>query len=368
MEKQPLMQDLIALEGPKLAMFKKTIDKGVQETFDGTTKKLSAYGLGANDKEIAVLLEEVMKTSGKRIRAYLLAEWFLARGGTPGKQVVDACVLIEAIHAATLVIDDIQDHSGLRRGEATFHTVHGEAVAISVGLQLLYGASQASRTLPNGDRIQRHVVAFINSLAIGQTKDVLWHRDAALNTTQKQFESMCVKKTSKLFILVIRIAEEMAGHSIQQKALKEAIKVVRERVSAAKQYFPDTEKQAEDILETIGVVYQLADDIANITVDLGKEFGEDIRERKITAPVLAAYKSGGPAVRKQLIELYRKRSITESDVKKTIALLVSSGAVKAVQKRVDELLENCCDQLMACNLGKREQDLLSALALMSAKR
>jgi len=362
------MQDLLALEVPKLTAFKKTVDKAIESTFDGTPRKLAAFGLTASDKEIALLLRDAMQTKGKRIRAYLLAEWYAARGGEHTKSALDACVLIEALHTATLIIDDIQDRSGLRRGKPTFHVVHGEAVAMSVGLQLLYGATQATRELPNGERIQRHVVAFVNSLAIGQAKDVLWHRDAALSTNQKRFEEMCDEKTSKLFILAIRIAEEMAGHSIKQKAIKDAMKVVREHVTVAKQYFPDTEKQAEEILSIIGVVYQLADDIANITVDLGKEFGEDIRERKITAVVLAAYKSGGPVVRKHLTELYRKRTVTESDVTKTIKLLVESGAVTTVQRRVDELLEACCDLLMRCQLRKREQDLLSALALLASKR
>lgn len=362
------MQDLLATELPKLAVTRKTVDKAIAERFDGNPRKLAAYGLGAADKELANLLRDAMKTEGKRIRAHLLKEWYLARGGEPGVHVTDAEILVEALHAATLVIDDIQDRSNLRRGQPTFHVVHGEAVAMSVGLQLLYGATQAAKKLPNGERIQQHIVSFINELAIGQAKDVLWHRDAALTTTQKAFEQMCLEKTAKLFVLAIRIAEEMAGHSIKQKAVKEAIKVVRAKVSAARQYFPDTEKQAEEIIETIGVVYQLADDVANITVDLGKDFGEDIRERKITAVVLAAYRSGKPGVRKHLTELYRKRSVTDADVKTTIKLLTDSGAVKAVQKRVDELLERCCDQLMACSLRQREQDLLSALALLAARR
>jgi geranylgeranyl pyrophosphate synthase len=175
---------------------------------------------------------------------------------------------------------------------------------------------------------------------------------------------MCIEKTSKLFILTIRIAEEMAGHSIQHKA----IKAVRSRVNAVKQYFPDTEQQAEDILASIGVVYQLTDDIANITIDIGKDFGEDIRERKITAPVLAAYKSGGPSIRKHLTALYRKRTISDTDTRDTIRLLIASNAISIVEERVAHLLEDCCNRLMACQLKQREQDLLGALALLAAKR
>lgn len=362
------MEDLLAIELPKLAATRKAIDKAIAERFDGNPRKLAAYGLAGNDKELATLLHNAMKTGGKRIRAHLLKEWYLARGGTEGIHVKDACVLIEALHAATLVIDDIQDRSNLRRGEPTFHVVHGEAVAISIGLQLLYGATQAAKSLPNGERIQQHIVSFINELAIGQAKDVLWHRDAALTISQKAFERMCLEKTAKLFVLAIRIAEEMAGHSIKQKAVKEAMKVVRANVSAARSYFPDTEREAEEILETIGVVYQLADDVANITTEIGKDLGEDIRERKITAVVLAAYRSGKPGVRKHLTELYRKRSVTDTEVRSTIRLLEASGSVAAVQKRVGELLEHCCDQLVACSLRKREQDLLSALALLASKR
>jgi geranylgeranyl pyrophosphate synthase len=358
------MNDLISLEKPKLAACKERVDAAIANRFDGNPRKLASFGLAPGDTEIALLLRDAMRTRGKRVRAYFLEQWYAARGGEDKQHCTDACIIIEALHAATLVIDDVQDRSNLRRGEPTFHTIHGEAVAISTGFQLLYGASEASRNLPNGERIQHHVVHFINELAIGQAKDVLWHRDARITISPDRFEQMCVEKTAKLFILAIRIAEEMAGHSIPNRALK----AVRRRVSVVENYFPDTEKQAEAILEIIGVIYQLADDVANITIDIGKDFGEDIRERKITAPVIAAYAHGGTAVRSHLNALYRKRGVTNADVHKTISLLIACGAIERVEERIQTLLTLCCERLIASQLAQREKELLSTLSLLSAKR
>ena len=86
------MKDILATELPKLLVFKKIIDKAITERFDGTPQKLTAYGLNKNDAEIALLLKDVMRTKGKRIRAYLLQEWYKARGGTNTLDCMNACI------------------------------------------------------------------------------------------------------------------------------------------------------------------------------------------------------------------------------------------------------------------------------------
>ncbi len=347
-----------------LATARIAIDEAITTRFDGDPKKLVRYGLMPSDHELALHCKLAMHTSGKRVRGWLLQAWYKAQGGEDLEAAQDAAVIIEALHMATLVIDDVQDNSSLRRGQPTLFAERGTAVAISTGLSLLYGATEASRHLPNGERIQPLIVEYVTQLAHGQAKDVIWHRDGSLSVTQHAYERMCSEKTAKLFILSTRMAEAMAGPSIQTRAMAK----LRERAPVVERYFPNNSKRVAEALDLVGVAYQLADDIANITTDIGKDSCEDIRERKITALVVQLQHHGPAPARKALQQFYRKRGVSETDIKAVAQLFRDSGTIEAVDKRITELTSRIAVLIEEARLEESSRELMQTLLAISVKR
>jgi geranylgeranyl pyrophosphate synthase len=346
----------------KLAVTRSRIEQAIANQFNGDPKKLAGYQLTPSDHELASLLQKSMQTSGKRIRGWLLIEWYQAQGGTNHEAALKAAVLIEAIHTASLLIDDVQDNSPLRRGKPTVLAERGAPVAISAGLSLLLGATNAARSLPNGELIQPLVIEHITQLAHGQTKDVTWHRDAALTTTQAAYERMCAEKTGKLFTLAIHVAEALAGVALTERALRK----LRSHAPALKEYFPDSKEHAMNALELAGVIYQLTDDVANITTDLGKEFGEDIRERKITALTIVGMRN--THTKTTLQKYYRKRGVSANEVTTIIGLLQTSGVVDAVRERICELYDNASNELTLARLPQRIHQPIATLLTLATSR
>jgi geranylgeranyl pyrophosphate synthase len=350
-----------------LASARKRIDAAIASTFSGHAHALQHFGLTPSDKELAHLYSEAMQTSGKRVRGWLLVEWYRASGGEDTAAALKAAVLIETIHTATLVIDDVQDKSALRRGKPTLHTQYGSAVAVSVGLSLLFGAANAARKLPNGEDVQALILEYVTQLAHGQTKDVLWHHNGALTISEPAYERMCSEKTAKLFILATSIAQAMAGIPVHERAMQTLRKRAPAITSHLNQYFPDTRKHIANALDLAGVIFQLADDAANITTEIGKEACEDIRERKITALALHLAHHGKTDERRALHAFFRKRSVSPSDVSAIATLYETSGALASVERRIEELVTGA-EREIAVLEHPAQQQLLRALLALSRKR
>lgn len=338
------------------------IEQAIAHAFNGDPKTLAAYALNADDHELASLFEHAMRTKGKRVRGWLLIEWYHAHGGTNEHAALQAAVLIEAIHTASLLIDDVQDNSPLRRGEPTLLAERGAPVAISTGLSMLFGAANAARSLPNGEIVQPLVLNYVAQLAHGQAKDVTWHRDGNLTVTQEAYERMCAEKTGKLFTLAIQMAEAIAGVAASERALR----TLRKHAPTIKQYFPDKKEHALNALELAGVIYQLADDVANITTDLGKELGEDIRERKITALTLEAMRNN--ATKKAVHAYYQKRGVNPDEVNALITLLSSSGVIDAVRERICTLYGTATRELTRAQLPSGAHHTIETLLELAASR
>ncbi len=189
--------------------FRETFNQQVAERFDGDPRRLHRYGIHENDCDMGLLVRDGMRTLGKRLRPYLLSEWYRAHGKTASAELTEATFLIELIHNASLVIDDVQDLSPLRRGEPAFRMVHGDSLAINTGILMLFMAVRGAESLhPKiASLVSKHTLALI----VGQGKDVLWERHRLLSTPLSEYERMCAHKTGALFALTVQIADELAA-------------------------------------------------------------------------------------------------------------------------------------------------------------
>jgi geranylgeranyl pyrophosphate synthase len=272
-------------------------EEALSQTFNGSAKELHSWGLSHVDDDLAQLIAQAMRTSGKRFRPQLLQAWYNAIGGT--KEVTDACLLVELLHTATLVIDDIQDHSPLRRGQPTLHTRQGEPVAISIGLLMLFMAVEKAHKIH--PEVGKLVGEYMNQLAIGQAHDVLWQHTRAVDTPMQLYERMAMQKTAALFVLCIRVAEILAGK--------------------------EHDTQVEHIIQDLGILYQLCDDLADLKGQAGKEVAEDVRERKVNAVLITAAETK----EKELLAAYNEQPYSPTN---TLAIIAKAHAPETLRKAI----------------------------------
>jgi len=209
----------------------------------------------------------IINSGGKRLRPiiHLLSAKAFAYDGS---QHVDLSAIIEFIHTATLLHDDVVDNSDLRRGEDTANALWGNAVSVLVG-DFLY--SRAFEMMVEIDRMQ--VMSILskatNTIAEGEVLQLLNCHDP--DTTEERYLEVIHSKTAKLF-----------------EAASELGAVICDR--------PSKEQQAMAKYGMhLGCAFQLIDDVLDYTSsaeDMGKNLGDDLAEGKPTLPLIYAMRNG----------------------------------------------------------------------------
>lgn len=209
----------------------------------------------------------IINSGGKRLRPiiHLLSARALAYSGS---QHIDLAAIIEFIHTATLLHDDVVDNSDLRRGQDTANALWGNAASVLVG-DFLY--SRAFEMMVEIDRMQ--IMAILsratNTIAEGEVLQLLNCHDP--DTTEERYLEVIHNKTAKLF----ESASELAA-------------VICDR--------PEAEQQAMAKYGMhLGCAFQLIDDVLDYTSsaeDMGKNLGDDLAEGKPTLPLIYAMRNG----------------------------------------------------------------------------
>jgi octaprenyl-diphosphate synthase len=211
----------------------------------------------------------IVAGGGKRLRP--LSVLLAARAcGYAGEQHIEAAAIIEFIHTATLLHDDVVDGSDLRRGRETSNHVWGNPASVLVGDYLYSRAFQMMVGL--GDlRIQEVMANATNTIAEGEVLQLMNAHDA--DTTEQRYLEVIYRKTAKLFEAGAQIAAILA------------------RSTAA------TERAMVEFGRRLGTAFQLVDDALDYRADraeLGKNLGDDLAEGKPTLPLIHAIANSPP--------------------------------------------------------------------------
>jgi octaprenyl-diphosphate synthase len=205
----------------------------------------------------------IIYAGGKRLRPLLVL--LAARAcGHSGDQHVDAAAIIEFIHTATLLHDDVVDESSLRRGRDTANEVFGNATSVLVGDFLYSRAFQMMVTLDRM-RIMQILADATNAIAEGEVLQLMNARDP--NTTEARYIDVIRRKTARLFEAGAQIAA----------VLSDAPPAIEESLALYGRH--------------IGTAFQLVDDALDYQADeasLGKHLGDDLAEGKPTLPLIYA--------------------------------------------------------------------------------
>ena len=205
----------------------------------------------------------IINSGGKRLRPMLAL--LMARAcGYEGERHIDIAAIVEFIHTATLLHDDVVDESDMRRGKETANNVWGNQAAVLVG-DFLY--SRAFEMMVDVDemRVMNIMAQTTNTIAEGEVLQLLNINDA--DTTEERYFEVIYSKTAKLFEAACKLGGVLAG-------LPE-----------------DQEKAVSQYGVHLGTAFQLVDDILDYIADsdeMGKNVGDDLAEGKPTLPLIRA--------------------------------------------------------------------------------
>lgn len=220
--------------------------------------------------------------------------------------------VVKMLHTASLLVDDIEDNSDLRRGVPVAHSIFGIPQTFNSGNYVYFLALQEIQKLGNATAIDVYVTELIN-LHRGQGMDLFW-RDSLTCPTEDDYLEMVGNKTGGLFCLAIRLMQAESAH----------------RGAAARDLVP--------LVTVLGLMFQICDDYQNLkssAYTANKGLAEDLTEGKFSFPVIHSIRAA-PANR-QLINILKQKP-TEVEVKKyAIAYMESTGSFEYTRRFVADL-------------------------------
>jgi geranylgeranyl pyrophosphate synthase len=307
------------LEG-KAHLIDKAIEKYIPRTFSkealvfGVNPPRYAYNLEALNKAIAEPIWEFLGRGGKRWRPILFLLICEALGKR-SRDYADYAIIPEVIHNGTLMVDDIEDASELRRGKPCTYKICGVDVAINAGnamyyLPLLPLIENRGKIPPR--KLQKVYEVYAQemiNLSLGQAMDIAWHRGMAKADTVKEedYLQMCAYKTGTLARMAARMAAVLAGANEQL-----------------------VEKLGH-FAESVGIAFQMQDDVLDLT---DSEFsdnkggrGQDITEGKRSLIVIRTLNTSGASDRKRLIEILNMHTSSQKIRDEAINIMKKYGAI-----------------------------------------
>ena len=246
----------------------------------------------------------IVAAGGKRLRPALLLLMCGALGYRGGQRHNLAAV-VEFIHTATLLHDDVVDDSTLRRGRATANEAFGNPASVLVG-DFLYSRAFQMMVDAGDIRIMQTLAEATNVIAEGEVLQLMNMHDATLS--EDGYLRVIRSKTAKLFEASARLAALLAKSS------------------------PALEQSCADYGQALGTAFQVIDDVLDYDGDaaeMGKNLGDDLREGKAMLPLIIAMQRGTEAERatiRQAIETGGTEQMAQ-----IVAIVQRSGALQATR-------------------------------------
>lgn len=259
-----------------------------------------AHRLNSGVPLVSQVSQYIISAGGKRLRPALL---LLICGALNFKesQRFNLAAVVEFIHTATLLHDDVVDESSMRRGNATANETFGNPASVLVG-DFLYSRAFQMMVDAQNMRIMEVLADATNIIAEGEVMQLMNMHNAALDETG--YLQVIRSKTAKLFEASARVGAILANAS------------------------PEIEAACAEYGQALGTAFQVIDDVLDYTGDatvMGKNLGDDLREGKTTLPLIAAMQRGNAEQRDLIKVAIETGNVTMID--QVVAIVTSTGAL-----------------------------------------
>jgi octaprenyl-diphosphate synthase len=285
--------------------------------------------------------EHLMGMKGKLFRPTLLLLSSSVEGESPRKAITFAAI-IELIHLATLVHDDAVDHSVLRRGMPTLNALFSHQVSVIMGDYLYLRALRELVTI--GDLEAMRAITFAsNEMTIGEIRQLAQYD--ALSFTEKDYETLIRAKTAALFMAACDVGAWCGA--------------------------PNHRAALTRFGERLGMAFQVADDLLDYTEQtemIGKPSGLDLKEHKVTLPLIAALREMPSSARARVDALFASPEPDEDAIAEVVAIVRDHGGLEYARRRADQYSREAEEALAELPDGPSKSSLMDSIGYVVERR
>lgn len=297
--------------------------------------------LQSNTPILQAAIEQIFESAGKHVRPLLVLLTAKACGKVTD-DTINAAVFLELLHTATLIHDDVIDETKERRGVPALNAIFDNRISVLVGDYLLSSALIRSTFTGN-----LNIIAIVSKLGRELSEGEIWQLEVAdeIILEEASYLRVIEKKTAMLLSACTEIGAITAGAN------------------------KETEDICREFGRLIGFSFQIKDDIFDYDkeANIGKPTGNDIREGKISLPLLYALSVGEEKEVAALKEIINKKDFTQANIDKLIAFAKENGGIAYAQSRMESYYTQAMELLIQLP-SSESRDALSLLAGYIVKR
>ena len=303
--------------------------------------RLISTSLESDVALVSQVSEYIIRSGGKRLRPLIVL--LAARPlGYDGDQHIRAAAIIEFIHTATLLHDDVVDSSSRRRGQDSANTVFGNQASVLVG-DFLYSRAFQMMVDIDSMRVMQILADATNTIAAGEVMQLMSVHDP--DTTEENYRQVIYRKTARLFEAGAQIAAVLTGRD----AAVEAAMIRYGR--------------------NLGTAFQLVDDALDFDAsaeELGKNLGDDLAEGKATLPLIYAMAKGSDKQRNVI-----RNAILEGGLEHLAEIqqvIEATGALDYTEMKARQAADMAIQDLNAIQDSEYKQSLIEIAGFAVRRR
>jgi len=288
------------------------------------------HAMKSNVALLDTIMTYIVKRKGKQIRPLFVFLTAKACGGVT-ESTYRGASLVELLHTATLVHDDVVDDAYERRGFFSINALWKNKIAVLVGDYLLSKGLLLS--LENDEfRLLKIVSTAVREMSEGELLQI--EKTRRLNITEEVYFDIIRKKTASLIASCCSVGAASAGGA------------------------DDLIENMRLFGEKIGIAFQIKDDLLDYgDDDIGKPRGIDIKEKKLTLPIIYTLNNADEKIRKQIINTIKKNHDKKEKVNELIAYVNSHGGIEYTKK----VMQSYIQEALACLTTIPDSDSKKAL-------
>lgn len=320
---------------------RKNIENPVAEEFKRFNDEFAA-SLRSETHRLQEAIDKILHTGGKHIRPLLVLLTAKACGKVTD-HTINAAVFLELLHTATLIHDDVIDETKQRRGVPSLNAIFDNRISVLVGDYVL--STALIRSIQTGNLQIINIVSNLGrDLSEGEIKQLETADETILD--EACYMQVIKKKTATLLSSCMEIGAISAGAS------------------------PELTAKCREAGEYLGYCFQIKDDIFDYYKDLniGKPTGNDIREGKVTLPLLYALEQGRREDAASFLKIIHDKSFSAANVDALIEFAKANGGIEYAESRMNIYHDKAVELLMQLPESDARDGLLALADYIVARQ